>query len=68
VQARSTNKFAKGKGKGKPSRSDQYKKKGPPLDGRLRADKRGQKAAENRSKGKSAKGGHRANKAKGKSR
>ena len=31
---------AGGKGKKKPSRSDKYKKKGPPLDRRLMSDKR----------------------------
>ena len=39
--------------KKKPSRSDQYKKKGPPLDARLRSDRRGMKAAEKRNKKKS---------------
>lgn len=41
-----------GKGKKKSSRSDQYKKKGPPLDARLRKDKRGLERAAKRAKGK----------------
>lgn len=40
-------KFGSNKKK-KPSRSDQYKRKGPALDARLRSDRRGLKAAEKR--------------------
>ena len=36
--------------KKKQSRSDEYKRKGPPLDARMRSDRRGMKAAEKRSK------------------
>lgn len=36
--------------KRKPSRSDQYKRKGPPLDARLRSDRRGTDAAARRAK------------------
>jgi hypothetical protein len=43
---------ATGKGKKRPSRGDQYKKKGPPLDKRMRKDKRGLQAAEKRNKAK----------------
>jgi AdoMet-dependent rRNA methyltransferase SPB1 len=39
-----------GKGKKKPSRNDQYKKKGPRLDARMRKDRRGQDAATRRAK------------------
>jgi AdoMet-dependent rRNA methyltransferase SPB1 len=42
-------KFGSNKKK-KPSRSDQYKRKGPALDARLRSDRRGLKAAEKRNK------------------
>lgn len=42
-------KFGSSKKK-KPSRSDQYKRKGPALDARLRSDRRGLKAAEKRNK------------------
>lgn len=52
---------AKSGGKGKKSskggsRSDQYKKKGRPLDPRMRKDKRGMDAAMKRMKGKGKKG------------
>lgn len=49
--AKSGGKNGKGKGKkSSSSRSDQYKKKGPPLDARLKKDRRGMKAAEKRAK------------------
>jgi len=48
--AKSGGKGGKGKGKKSSSRSDQYKKKGPPLDARLKKDRRGMKAAEKRAK------------------
>lgn len=37
------------------SRSDQYKRKGPPLDGRMRKDKRGMDKVAKRMKGKGKK-------------
>jgi AdoMet-dependent rRNA methyltransferase SPB1 len=42
----------KGGAKGAGSRSEQYKKKGPPLDGRMRKDKRGADKVARRLKGK----------------
>ena len=53
AQARSGGKKKKGGG----GRNEQYKKKGPPLDARLRKDKRGMDAAARRNKGKGGKGG-----------
>lgn len=41
----------RGKGKKKPSRSDEYKKKGPHLDARMKKDKRGTDRAAARKKG-----------------
>lgn len=54
AQAKS-GKSAKGKKKGKGGRNDQYKKKGPPLDARMRKDRRGQDAATRRLKAKGRK-------------
>ncbi|KAL6781160.1 RRM11 [Auxenochlorella protothecoides x Auxenochlorella symbiontica] len=53
----------RGRGKKKPSRSDQYKKKGPPLDARMRKDKRGtDRAAARRGEKKPSRGGSRGGK------
>lgn len=54
AQAKS-GKFSKGKKKSKGGRNDQYKKKGPPLDARMRKDRRGQDAATKRLKAKGRK-------------
>jgi AdoMet-dependent rRNA methyltransferase SPB1 len=49
-------------------RGDEYKRKGRPLDGRIRSDKRGMDAAAKRSKGKGARRGGGGGGAKGKGR
>jgi AdoMet-dependent rRNA methyltransferase SPB1 len=54
AQAKS-GKSTKGKKKSKGGRNDQYKKKGPPLDARMRKDRRGQDAATRRLKAKGRK-------------
>jgi AdoMet-dependent rRNA methyltransferase SPB1 len=59
-QARASGKGRRGgkdKGKGKPSRGDEHRKRGPPVDARLRSDKRGLDRAAARGKGKGKRGG-----------
>lgn len=53
AQARS----GKGAKKKKPTRADEYNRKGPRLDSRMKKDRRGQDAAARRAKGKGRKGG-----------
>ena len=57
AQARNDSKKGGVKKKGGGGRADQYKSKGPPLDARMRKDKRGMDAADRRNKAKGRGGG-----------